>query len=183
MPEIEEIEFHEENQGKKICGSKEQSFDVGLYIRYVFFFFMIVWTFIVTVNKFYFSAAFPILLIPYASFGLGFINSDAIADDNIEEGVFSATFITMGLVISLPLLSYINNKILGDSKEVCEKKSKKSSELNHIIFLAMIATLFSYIHIWVDQSGRHVCKIIRSCFETIAVTLYIFALVIFFILT
>jgi hypothetical protein len=170
--------------------SHHNNFDeTAVYIRYAFIFFMIIWTFIVAINRFYNCAAFPILLIPYAAFGLGLINSDTIVNSKIEDGVFSATFITMGLVISLPLLSYINGKILGSDSEkqnsgvIDEKKKKASSELNHIIFLAMIVTLLSYIHIWVGENERHVCKIIRSCLETIAVTLYIFALVIFFILT
>lgn len=138
-------------------------------IKIVFFIFTIIWIFIVAINKFYLSLAFPILLIPIASFGLGIINSDTI-DDQVEVDIFSTTFITMGLVISLPLLTFFN-------------KDKMDKDLNHIIFLAMIATLFSYIHIWFSKDDRYICKVIRSCFETIAVTLYIFALTIFFILT
>lgn len=189
--EDEEINFEgTENKTKKInknCKAKNP--ETSTYITFAFLFFLIIWTFIIAINKFYNYAAFPILFIPYASFGLGIINSDQIADDKIEEGIFSATFITMGLVISLPLLSYMNTKILNidqnnnkmNANE--ERKRQASAELNHIIFLAMIATLLSYIHIWVDEEKLHVCKIIRSCLETIAVTLYIFALTIFFILT
>lgn len=156
---------------------------------WIFVIFAIIWTFMIAINRFFLSPAWPILLIPYAAMGIGYLNKEKIADDVVEEGIFSATFITMGLVISLPLLGYINNKILGptDSKEnntkIDKKKSDACSQLNHIIFLAMIMTLLSYIHIWVDQSMRHVCKVIRSCFEMIAVTLYIFALTIFFMLT
>lgn len=139
------------------------------YIRIVFIFFIIIWVFIVSINKFYLSVAFPVLLIPFASFGLGIINSDNI-DNELGSDIFSATFITMGLVISLPLLTFFN-------------KDKMDKDLNHIIFLAMISTLFSYIHIWINKNNRCICKVVRSCFETIAVTLYIFALTIFFILS
>lgn len=186
-----DIEFPEETEVNKVVlhSNNKNITETGIYIRFAFLFFIIIWTFIILINNFYNCAAFPILLIPYGAFGLGLINSDSIADDHVEESIFSATFITMGLVISLPLLSFMNSKILGvdlekksDSK-IDDKKKKASSELNHIIFLAMIATLLSYIHIWVDENQRHVCKIIRSCLETIAVTLYIFALTIFFILT
>jgi hypothetical protein len=177
------------NNEQELINDEHETLRIGMYIRYAFIIFMIIWTFIISINKFYLSPAFPILFIPYGAFGLGYINSDRIANDKIEEGVFSATFIAMGLLISLPLLNYMSGKILGidygkDSKcEIDPVKKKASSELNHIIFLAMISTLLSYIHIWVDEDDRHVCKIIRSCFETIAVTLYIFALTIFFILT
>lgn len=187
--EIEFCHVEPEVKLKNYQPSFNNNPETGLYIRYAFIFFIIIWTFIIAINRFYISIAFPILLIPYGAFGLGLINSDKISNDKIEDGIFSATFITMGLVISLPLLGYMNNKILGGDSDktknepVDEKKKKASSELNHIIFLAMIATLLSYIHIWVDENERHVCKIIRSCLETIAVTLYIFALTIFFILT
>ena len=142
----------------------------GIYIRVTFFIFMIIWTFIVAINRLYLSYAFPILLIPFASFGLGILNSDQLADDKLEGDMFSTTFITMGLVISMPLITFLN-------------KDKPNKELNHIIFLAMISTLLSYLHIWGDGVYRHVSKISRSCLETMAITLYIFVLVIFFLLT
>lgn len=168
----EKCDFLDEPKKKVLTDEEKECIkkkEVGVYIRYAFLFFMIIWTFMIAINKFYVFSAFPVLILPYASFGLGMINSDDIADDDIEDGVLSTTFITMGLIISLPLLTYMN-------------KDSQNKELNHIIFLAMISTLLSYIHIWVDKNERHVCKIIRSCLETIAVTLYIFALTIFFIL-
>lgn len=187
----ESIDFYDEHiiNNKTICNNiSNVDNEIITYIRYVFIVFMIIWTFIISINRFYNCLAFPILLIPYLVFGIGFFNSGDIANDKIENSVFSTTFITMGLVISLPLLSYMSGKILGiDSdktkNEIDPKKQKLCTELNHIIFLAMIVTLLSYIHIWVDESKQHIFKIIKSCFETIAVTLYIFALTIFFILT
>lgn len=190
--ELDEIHFEKEE--KKIvndcniinkCDNEKISENIG----WVFTIFTIIWTFMIAINRFYNTAAWPILLIPYAMMGIGYLNKDQISDDKIEDGIFSATFISMGLVVAFPLLGFINNKILGceNSKGTDKiddhKKRAMCSELNHIIFLAMIMTLMSYIHIWVDESMRHVCKIIRSCFETIAVTLYIFALTIFFMLT
>lgn len=142
----------------------------GTYIRFTFIIFMIVWTFVVTYNKFFLLAAWPILTIPYGLFGLGILNADEICDDVVEENVFSTTFVTMGLIISLPLLTMIN-------------KDKQNKDLSHIVYLGMIFTLFSYFHFWVDKEQRHVCKIIRSCLETIAVTLYILTLTVFFVLT
>lgn len=167
------------------CRTEEEDRKISENIGWTFIIFSIIWTFMIAINRFYGTAAWPILLIPYAMMGIGFLNKDKISDDKVEEGVFSATFISMGLVISLPLLTLFTNKILGsqDEKSNDPRKTAICSQLNHIIFLAMIMILLSYVHIWVDESMRHVCKIIRSCFETIAVTLYIFALTIFFMLT
>lgn len=173
--ELDDMHLEEELRGSEVKKKLKKDtiddcFDTGVYIRYIFIIFIIIWTLIISVNRLYKFAAFPILLIPYASFGLGIINSDEIADDNLEEDIFSTTFIAMGLIISMPLLSHFN-------------KDVHNKDLSHIIFMAMVAILFSYFHIWVDISRRHVCKISRSCFETIAVTLYIFAVTIFFICT
>lgn len=172
---MENHEFHcDEKENKPFAPRvKLNDYDkenVAIHIRYAFIIFIIIWVFIIISNKFYLSNACPVLLLPFGLFGLGILNSDKIADDHIEENVFQATFITIGLVISLPLLAHIN-------------KDKKNKELSHIIFLAMILTLCSYFHYWVDINEIHICKIIRSCFETMAVTLYIFTLVIFFVLT
>lgn len=168
---IHEIEDNIERlKQKSKCEKNDEKFETGLYIRYMFIIFSIIWTFVIAYNKFFLLAAWPILTIPYGLFGLGILNSDDIADDEIEENVFSTTFVTMGLIISLPLLTMIN-------------KDKHNKELSHIIYLGMIFTLFSYFHFWVDREERHVFKIMRSCLETIAVTLYILALTIFFILT
>lgn len=171
--ETEEIIHEIQNdfkKTKKCVNECEVCFETNYYIRYVFIIFMIIWTFVVVYNKFYLLSVWPIITIPYGLFGLGILNSDDIADDEIEENVFSTTFVTMGLIISLPLLTMIN-------------KDKQNKELSHIVYLGMIFTLLSYFHLWVDKEERHVCKIIRSCLETIAVTLYILTLTIFFILT
>lgn len=140
----------------------------NIFIRYTFIFFMIIWTFLVAINRLYLSTAFPVLLIPYASFGIGLINSDQLADDKIESDVFTTTFITVGLMMSMPLLTFFN-------------KEKPNKELNHVVFLAMIAVLLSYLHIWGDGTYRHVSKISRSCLETIGITLYIYVLTNFFL--
>jgi len=140
------------------------------YIRCTFLLFIFIWIFVIATNKLYESTAWFVLLIPFGLFGLGYLNSYDISDDTVEEDVLSATFITTGLVLSIPLLGIFN-------------KDKMNSFLSHVIFLAMVFTLFSYLHIWVDRIDRHICKIIRSCFETIAVTLYIYALVIFFLMS
>lgn len=191
LEEEEEIELEVPETKEKKCQEKEKmkiDEKVTEGIGWVFVIFTIIWTFMIAINRFYDIAAWPILLIPYLVMGIGFLNKEEIADDKIEEGVFSTTFISMGLIFAFPLLGYINNKIFGaESKDENSKNDPKKkamvSQLNHIIFLAMIMTLLSYIHIWVDESMRHIFKIVRSCFETIAVTLYIYALTIFFMLT
>lgn len=169
IEETDEICESDEVVERKIDGIDQGEIETNnIFIKYTFIFFMIIWTFLVAINRLYLSTAFPVLLIPYASFGIGFINSDQIADDRVESDIFSTTFITVGLMMSIPLLTFFN-------------REKSSKELNHVVFLAMIAVLLSYLHIWGDGTYRHVSKISRSCLETIAITLYIFVLTNFFL--
>ena len=138
------------------------------YVRSIFCLFSFIWIFVIILNKFYKNIACYILLIPFIIFLLGFINSEDTTNTDVEDDIFSVTFLTLGLVVSLPLLALFN-------------KDNANPELNHVIFLAMISILLSYLHIWVGKENRHVFKAIRSCLETFSITLYIFAISIFFI--
>ena len=142
------------------------------YSRAVFVMFTFIWILIVAMNKFYNDTASYVLLLPFAFFLLGFMNADEICDDELENDIFSTSFITIGIVVSIPLLGYFNRDKEGNIKD------KKST---HAIFIAMITTLLTYLQIWVDKRYRHVCKVIRSCLETIAITLYIYAIILYFL--
>lgn len=138
------------------------------YIKTVFLVFSLIWSILIVSNKFYNNSACWVLVLPYIIFLLGFINAEDVADDKISEDVFSTSFVGIGIIVSLPLLTLFN-------------KDKTDVELNHVIFMGLISILLSYFHIWCDYSRRHVVKSIRSCLETFAIDLYIFAILIFFL--
>jgi len=138
------------------------------YVGSTYCIFALLWIIIVLWNKFYLSSANFILLIPLIIFTIGFFNLENLNDD-LQNDVFRVTFISVGLLLSLPLLKLFNEK-------------KENRMLNHVIFLSMIFILVSYYHFWVPSECRYVCKIIQSCLETFSITLYIFALTIFFML-
>lgn len=137
------------------------------YIKCVFSFYTLLWILIIIFNKLFENPAFFILIIPFALFITGFMNAYDIADDEVEQDVFSTTFITGGLIIFMALMTLFN-------------KDKHDRFLSHILYLAVIFTLLSYYHIWVDKINRHICKISRSCLEVIAITLYVYALTVYF---
>ena len=180
--EDEDIEINDDSKNendfphhhKKLIDEKdkklidEENLRVGFYIQWTFAAFIFIWIFLIAINKLYLGTAAIIMLIPIALFSLGFMNSYDIADDDIEENVFSTTFVTMGLIISIPLITYYN-------------KEKENKKLTRLVYLAMILTLFSNLHFWVDKSERHIFRIVRSCFETMAITLYAYTLTDFFL--
>lgn len=140
----------------------------SFYVRSIFMVFTVIWMIIIIMGKFYESLAAWILLIPFGIFLLGFMFADETCDHEVHDDVFSVTFIAIGVVVAIPLLTFAN-------------KEKPNVKINHIIFLAIIATLLSYLHLWVNKTNRYICKVVRSCLETYAITLYIFAIMILFI--
>lgn len=156
---------------------------ISFYTRAIFAFFTFLWILIVVLGKFYDSFASLVLLLPFGYYFIGFMNADDICNKEIEDDVFSTSFINTGMLLSLPLIAMFNkdeNKDKEDSDKV-KKKNDTYKRTTHIIFLAMILVLISYPHIWATMEFRHIFKIARSCIETMAVTLYIFVLMIFFL--
>lgn len=173
--EEREERIEEEIEEEKIKKSNFESnlnqvnmLQIGFYIQCTFSAFIFIWIFLIAINKLHFSLASIILLIPIALFSIGFMNSYEIADDEIENNVLGVTFTTVGLILSIPLITYLN-------------KEKENKSLTHCIYLAMVLTLLSNLHIWTDKDLRHVCRIMRSCFETMAISLYAYVLTDFFI--
>lgn len=137
--------------------------DTYFYIKSTFFVFIIIWTIIIVVNNLLGTPAYPIVFIPYLLFFIGFINSQYICDCDIQEDVLSTSFLHGGLIIFVGLFTLYN-------------KEKHNKYLSKIIYTAIIFTLMSYYHIWVPKDKRIVCKIVRSCFEVMAITLYIYSI-------
>lgn len=137
------------------------------FTRAVYLIFAFIWIILCVSNEFYTNIAAYVLFIPFIIFLLGFFNADCTCEEEVESDVFSVSFVSIGILVSIPLLTLFN-------------KNEENIMLNHVIFLAMISTLLSYFHLWVNYKQRHVCKAIRSCLETFSVTLYIFAIMIFF---
>lgn len=171
MNENDDVHFECERKTVKKTSnvmSENEREKATFYIRSVFAFFTFLWALVILINGLHKNIAFIVLLIPFILFSIGFMNAYDISDDEIEEDVFSTTFITGGLVIFMALLTFYN-------KDINDKF------LSHILYMAILFTLLSYYHIWVDKLDRHICKIIRSCFEVCAITLYIYTLTVYFI--
>lgn len=146
------------------------------HIKALFTAFIFIWILIIAVSNFYKSFAALILLIPLGYFFIGICNAEEIYSNDVQEDVFKVTFITTGIILSMPLLSLVNEKIKSDEKISEQEKKEKKMMINHSIFLALVFILISYPHIWSSCKVRILFKIARSCLETFGVTMYIFAL-------
>lgn len=154
--------------------------EVTFFIRAVFVVFSLIWMLVIILNKFYKSFASFVLFLPFGYFLIGFLNAECICDKELEQDVLQVTFIAAGMIISIPLLGLINKDEIKWNEQNVKRKEELKKLLNHTIFLAVIFILLSYPHVWVCKDIRHIYNVARSCLETFGVTLYIFALTIFF---
>ncbi len=134
--------------------------------QFVYGFFILFWIFLVCVFKLPTEYTIWVLFIPIVLFYINSQNIDDVYDDETEAEIFSVTFITIGVLFSITILTFLT-------------KSDSDPRLITAILLAVIFILLAYYHLWLGEENRHIMKIIRSCFETFAVTLYIYAIVLY----
>ena len=109
-----------------------------------------------------------ILIIPLVVFGIAYTNSNRLTIET-EEDMFKANFLSLGLLIMIPLLSWLSKEYQGErDKFVC------------VIIIALIMTMLSLIDVWVRKRWISAVKHIKSIFQTLALTLVIYALYIFY---
>jgi hypothetical protein len=84
--------------------------------------------------------------------------------------MFAANFLTIGLLLALPLLNWTSKGYNG---------CKKTFTL--IIILAITFSILSMYDIWVPKKWLSVYKHGRSCLQTLSLTLVIFGLVEYFL--
>lgn len=182
---------------------KEKS-HVIYYTKAMYIIFTFIWILLCIANKLYDNIAAYVLLIPFVIFMFGYFNAECTCNTEVESDVFGVSFVSIGILVSIPLLTLFNkddgNKKASDKQDdnskndnsvpeiknedemkKQEEKEKSSKRLNHIIFLAMISVLLIYLPIWVGYHDRHIYKAARSCLETFSITLYIYAIMIFFV--
>lgn len=141
------------------------------YIRYVYIIGLLVWIALVCQFKLYKTDVFGwlIILIPIVLFLFGYVNAANITLD-VEDEVFQANYLSMGLIVVVPLLTWINKNYNGNVK--C---------FTSILVLALIITMLSMIDIWVTCDWLRVVKHAKSIMQTIAIVLIVYALYIFYV--
>lgn len=134
--------------------------------QFIYYLFILLW--IILVCMFHLPTVYtiPVLLIPVILLFVNSENINDVYDDDTEAEIFSVTFITIGVLFSITILTFLT-------------KSDSDPRLITSILLAVIFILLAYYHLWLGEENRHIMKIVRSCFETFAVTLYIYAIVLY----
>jgi hypothetical protein len=131
--------------------------------------FMLIWTMIIIFFGLYQTKGFFILWLPYILFGISFFNSDSFTNE-VCNTTLQNTFITIGLIMCIPLLTFL------------EKSDKIKHDIKELLIVAIICILFTYLHVWLPVDDIYIWKHIKSFFETIAVVLFMYVLIMYYLL-
>ena len=145
---------------KKSCYNSHTQFAVK--VLYVIF--IVIWIIVVVTLKLYTSPAWFILLIPIFTFTFAIFSTHNITYE-MEDEMFKASYLSVGLILALPLLSWMNKDFSGDKDHFVS-----------VIFLALGFTILTYIDVWVTKRWLSVFKHFRSCLQTMAVSLFLYAI-------
>lgn len=130
----------------------------------------ILWILLIAVTGLYQTTllGYLILTIPLCVFGFGFINAQHLTVE-VEENVFTANSLSIGLLILLPLLT-----------EVDKSFNKNKKIFTRAMIIAVVLAMFSLIDVWVQPKMLSVTKHIKSILQTLALTLLVYALYMYY---
>ena len=139
---------------KELTELKKKSHNekIVYYIRLVYIAGLVLWFAILHYLKLYKPDGYAILIlcIPIVSFIIGFSNASSLTGE-IEDELFKSNYLSVGLLLVLPLLTWINKDYKGDKKRFTK-----------ILVLAIITTMLSMIDLWLSEEYLSIIKHAKS---------------------
>lgn len=109
-----------------------------------------------------------VLLIPLGLFISAYYSTPYLNRD-IEDSMFKANFLSIGLILAVSLFAILEKNYHGDKRQ-----------FSLIVIMALVFTMLSLLDIWVPANYTSIVKHLKSIFQTYTVFLLIFALYIYF---
>lgn len=109
-----------------------------------------------------------ILIVPILVFLISTLSLDSLSV-LVESNMFKFSSLSVGLLIILPLLTFITRDFKGDKRTMIQ-----------IVLLAITFGLLSMIDVWVAEKWISVVKHIKSIFQIVSLTLVLFALYLYY---
>lgn len=113
-----------------------------------------------------------ILMIPFALFALSYFNIESITP-TVEQNTFSSNFLSLGLILVFPILTWVTR----DSDVPALHQERFMS----LLVLSIGLTMLSLLDIWVPEGWIPITIHIKSIFQTLALTLLLYALYSYYI--
>lgn len=140
------------------------------YIKIVYILAIVLWFFLIFFLKLYLTSwlGWLLILIPIVCFLIGYYNASVITTD-VEDEIFRANYLSIGLIIIIPLLVWLDKKYEGDHIWFVS-----------IVVVAIMLSTLSFLDVWVQRQWLSVIKHITSTFQTMSIVLITFVLFTFF---
>ena len=135
------------------------------YVRVLYVFLIVMWIVLVVYLRLWSTLGGSVLVAPVILFGLAFATAPYLCDD-IECFMGQANCLSLGLMIAMPLLVYLNN-----SKYPGDKQRYTSA-----IIMALIFSSLALVDVWVPPNFMTPYKHFRSALHVVSLTLFIYAL-------
>jgi hypothetical protein len=138
----------------------------SLSIQITYIIGVLAWIFLIYITGLYETNLLGLLIlaIPIFVFGFGFVSARHLTVE-LEECLFSANSLSIGLVILLPLLT-----------ELDKTYNKNKQLFTRAILIAIVLAMFSLLDVWVQPKYLSITKHVKSILQTASLTLLIYAL-------
>lgn len=142
-----------------------------IYLQLIYVVAILFWIFLLAILELYKTDILGavILAIPFVIFIFGYYNSHVITKD-VEDNVFQANYLSIGLLIMLPLMTWINRDYQGDKRR-----------FTSILVLALILIMVSLLDVWVATEWLPIVKHCKSVLQTTALVMLIYALYTYYV--
>lgn len=132
----------------------------ALYMLAIFLWLMIVFNFgLFEAN----AVSICLILFPIAIFAMSLWNIDCVTVE-VEEQLFAVSYISIGLLVIIPLVTWTHDKYGADAKVMDP------------MILAIIFAVASLVDVWVPLKWVTYIRHVRSILQVLSLTLIVYAL-------
>ncbi len=147
----------------------EYSADMVTKVRVLYVVAICVWIAMIYYLQMWHHVGWYVLLIPFAMFGLALWAAPSLSEET-EEHMTTATYLSMGILLAIPLFTWMNTSYGGDKQYFMS-----------VTAIALVLSLFTYYDLWIPVNYISLYRHTRSILQTGSVTLFIYALVHFYL--
>lgn len=154
------------------CTTNRSNMNTVRSLKIIYILSIIIWLVIILLFRLYNTdiVGLIILMIPFVTFTIGYYMSHLVTKE-VERSLFQTNFITVGLIVILPLLTWINKDFTGDRGQFVS-----------VLVLAIILMLLSILDVWVPEGcWLSVARHIRSVLQTMSLILVIWCFYSFYL--
>ncbi len=134
------------------------------WVRAVYFLMLIVWIVLCSYSGMWTTPASPVLILPFFTFGIAIYFTDKLST-TIEEFMSKASYLSLGVILAVPLLSWIS-----------QETPRYSQIISTCIIVALVLSLATYIDVWIGAENISIYRHFRSSLQVMSVTLIIYVL-------